>query len=67
MGRHVAIELFHIALGIAIAVLMAYGAAWAVPLARTEIWVVAGLAIVAILWLGIGPLKQARARDRGDG
>jgi len=67
MGRRVAIELFHIAAGVVIALLMAYGAAWAVPLARFEIWTVAGLAIVAIIALGIGPLAQAWRGDRDHG
>ncbi|MBX9881704.1 MAG: hypothetical protein K2X73_07000 [Sphingomonas sp.] len=67
MGRFVAIELFHIALGIGLAVLMAYGAAWAVPLARADIWTIAALAVIAIIILGVRPLARAHRRDRGHG
>ncbi|OQW45391.1 MAG: hypothetical protein A4S12_12840 [Proteobacteria bacterium SG_bin5] len=67
MGRHVAIELLHIAAGIALALLMAWGAAWAVPLARHDIWTVAAFAVVAILLLGLRQLARAHARDRGHG
>ncbi|MGE7207415.1 hypothetical protein ACQKJZ_17280 [Sphingomonas sp. NPDC019816] len=60
----VRIELFHIALGLAAAVVMTWAAAWAYPLARTEIWWCGLGAMIATVAMGIGPLHRARIADR---
>lgn len=67
MGRHVLIELFHIAAGIALALVIARGVAWAVPLARHDVWGVTAIVVVAVVLMGLRPLAEARARDRAHG
>jgi hypothetical protein len=60
----VLIEVLHLALGIAAAAAIAYLAEWSYPLAGADIWRVAGAAIVAVLLMGVGPLRRAYAEDR---
>lgn len=59
-----AIELMHIALGIATALVMASMAAWAVPLARADIWNTDYVVIAFVIGMGYLPLRQAWAADR---
>ncbi|WP_230481418.1 hypothetical protein [Sphingomonas sp. Leaf21] len=57
-------ELFYIALGLFAAFDLTWLAAWAYPLARTEIfWCGAG-AMLATVAMGIGPVHRARIADR---
>jgi len=59
-----AIELFHIAIGLIAAVVIAALSAWAVPQARYEIWIVDYVAIAFIIGMGYLPLREAWAADR---
>lgn len=72
IGRQIAIELAHIAGGIVLALVIGWGAgaAWAVPLARGDIWTVVIVAIAVVLLMGIRPLREAATgahRDDGAG
>ena len=60
----VLIEVLHIAVGLAAAVLVGSLSAWAYPLAKHDIWLVTYLAMVAIVGMGVGPLRRAYALDR---
>ncbi|UZK67575.1 hypothetical protein [Sphingomonas sp. M1-B02] len=60
----VLIEVIHIAVGLAVAMLIAWCAAWSYPLARSDIWLVAYIAMAAVVLMGIGPLRRAYALDR---
>ena len=55
----VLVELFHVAAGMLVALLMAKGAAWAVPLAAREIWIIFYVAIAFVGGMGLKPLKDA--------
>ncbi|MBZ6380609.1 hypothetical protein [Sphingomonas sanguinis] len=57
-------ELFYIGLGLMAALVMTWAAAWAYPLARTEIWWCGAAAAVATVAMGVGPLHRARIADR---
>ncbi len=59
-----AIELFHVALGLIAAIVIAALSAWAVPLARHEIWLIDYVAIAFIIGMGYLPLRDAWAADR---
>ncbi|WP_374146171.1 hypothetical protein [Sphingomonas sp. 28-63-12] len=59
-----AVELMHVALGIVAALVIAAAAAWAVPLAHREIWLVDYVAIIFIIAMGYRPLREAWAADR---
>lgn len=70
IGRQVAIELAHIAGGIVLALVIGWGAARAVPLARGDIWTVVIVAVAVVLLMGIRPLREAATgthRDDGAG
>lgn len=62
----VLVEALHIAAGIAVALLIAALCAWAYPLAERDVWTVTGVAIVAIILLGVGPMRRAYAAERKD-
>ncbi len=62
--RHTAIELFHIALGLAAAYALTSLCAWSYPLGREAIWWCGGAAMVATVLMGLGPLRRAWAKDR---
>ena len=64
IGRQVAIELAHIAGGIVLALVIGWGAAWAVPLARAEIWIIDYVAIAFIIGMGYPQMRDAWAADR---
>lgn len=55
----VLIEALHIAAGIAVALLIGALASWAYPLARGDVWLVTGVAIVCIVLMGVGPMRRA--------
>lgn len=63
----VLVEALHIAAGIAVALLIAALCAWAYPLAERDVWLVTGVAIGAIVLLGVGPMCRAYAADRAAG
>lgn len=69
----VLVEALHIAAGIAVALLIGALASWAYPLARQDIWLVTGIAIICIVLMGIGPMRRAmwlqrnpQAQERDD-
>lgn len=55
----VLVEALHIAAGIAVALLIGALASWAYPLARADVWLVTGIAIICIMLMGIGPMRRA--------
>lgn len=59
-----AIEVFHVVLGLIAAVIIASLSAWAVPLARYEIWSFAYVAIAFTLGMGFQPMRNAWLADR---
>ncbi len=67
VGRKTLIELAHIAAGIVLALVMAWGMAWAVPLAKLDIWAVDIVSIVIILIMGVQPVREAMAADKAAG
>ncbi len=58
------IEVIHIALGLGAAVLIAWAAAWSYPRATDDIWLVAYACMVAVVLMGMGPVRRAYAIDR---
>jgi TRAP-type C4-dicarboxylate transport system permease small subunit len=60
----VLIEILHILAGIFAAMLIASLAAWSYPLAKHDIWWVAYAAMVAVVLMGVGPIRRAWAEDR---
>jgi len=65
IGKHTLLELFHVGLGIATAAIMARLAAWAYPLARTDIWVVAIIAMLGTAAASLSEIRKAMMLDRG--
>lgn len=66
IGRRTAIELAHIAGGIGLALVIAWATAWAVPLARRDIWSVDVVSIFVILVMGIEPVRDALVADHAE-
>ena len=64
IGRKTLIELAHIGAGIVLALGMAWAMAWAVPLAKLDIWAVDIVSIVIILIMGVQPVREAMAADK---
>ena len=62
----VLIEVIHIIAGLAAAALIAALAAWSYPLARFDVWLVAGCAMVAIVAMGVNPLRRAAGEDAAE-
>ncbi|RYE01644.1 MAG: hypothetical protein EOP61_10695 [Sphingomonadales bacterium] len=60
----VLIEVLHILVGLLVAVLIAALCAWSYPLAKHDIWLVTYVAMVAIVAMGVGPLRRAYALDK---
>lgn len=60
----VLIEVLHIVVGLAAATLIAALAAWSYPLAKHDIWWVAWAAMLAVVVMGLGPIRRAFAEDR---
>lgn len=67
MGRNTLTEVLHIAAGLALTALIFKGAAWAYPLGRDTIYVVGWLTALAVVLMGIGPLRRALSADRANG
>jgi len=57
-------ELLHIAAGLVGTALLASGAAWGVPGARYDIWLVAYIAMAVVALMGVRPLRLAWRADR---
>jgi hypothetical protein len=64
IGRHVLVELLHVAAGLAAGLAMTVAAAWAYPLGHDVIWACGLFAMAATVAMGVGPLRRAAARDR---
>ena len=60
----VLIEVLHIVVGLFAAMLIAALAAWSYPLAKQDIWWVAYAAMIAVVVMGLGPIRRAYAADR---
>ena len=60
----VLIEVLHIAVGLAAAVLIASLAAWSYPRATHDIWLVTYAAMALVVLMGIGPIRTAYEADR---
>ncbi|MGK6356108.1 hypothetical protein ACMGDH_12900 [Sphingomonas sp. DT-207] len=58
------IEVIHIAIGLVAAVLIAWAAAWSYPRATDDIWLVAYACMVAVVLMGVSPMRRAYAIDR---
>jgi hypothetical protein len=57
-------EVIHIAIGLVAAVLIAWAAAWSYPRATDDIWLVAYACMIAVVLMGVGPVRRAYAIDR---
>lgn len=64
IGQKTAIELIHVAAGVAAALLIGKLSAWSYPLAEDDIWLVTCAAIVVTAILGVGPIRRALAEDQ---
>lgn len=64
IGRRTWWEIFHVVLGVVAAAVIAHFASWSYPLARTDIWTVAIVAMVATTVMGVPPILRAAAADR---
>jgi hypothetical protein len=64
MGRATFTELLHIAAGAAFTVLIFKGAAWAYPLGRDTIELIGWACVIAVVVMGLRPLRRAIAADR---
>lgn len=60
----VLIEILHIVAGLIAAWIVASLAAWSYRRATHDIWLVATIAMVVVVAMGIGPLRRAYAEDR---
>ncbi|ODP38249.1 hypothetical protein [Sphingomonas turrisvirgatae] len=60
----VLVEALYVAAGIAVALVFASLCAWAYPLAKQDVWLVTGVAIVCVILMAIGPMRRAAALDR---
>ena len=60
----VLVEVLHIVAGIFAAMLIAALATWSYPLAEKDIWLVAYVAMVAVVLMGVGPIRRALEEDR---
>ena len=58
------IEVIHIAIGLAVAALLASLAAWSYPRATDDIWLVTYVAMAAVVLMGVRPLYRAFEVDR---
>ena len=60
----VLLEVLHIVIGIFAAMLIAALASWSYGQAAKDIWLVAYVAMGAVVLMGIGPIRRAYAEDR---
>ena len=60
----VLVETIHIAVGLIAAAAIAWAAAWSYPRATGDIWLVAYACMVAVVLMGVGPLRKAYAADK---
>ena len=60
----VLIEVLHIVVGVFAAMLIAALASWSYGQAARDIWLVAYVAMAAVVLMGIGPIRRAYEEDR---
>ncbi len=60
----VLIEVLHIAAGLIAAALIAVAAAWSYPRATDDIWLVAYVCMIAVVLMGVGPVRKAYEADK---
>jgi uncharacterized membrane protein len=60
----VLIEVLHIVAGLIAAFIIASLAAWSYRRATDDIWLVTYVAMIAVVIMGIGPIRRAYAVDR---
>ena len=60
----VLIEVVHIVIGLIAAALIAAAAAWSYPRATNDIWLVAYACMIAVVLMGVGPVRKAFAEDK---
>ncbi|KIU01365.1 MULTISPECIES: hypothetical protein [Bacteria] len=60
----VLIEVVHIAIGLIAATLISAAAAWSYPRATDDIWLVGYACMIAVIAMGVGPVRKAFAEDR---
>ncbi|MBB4096658.1 hypothetical protein [Sphingomonas kyeonggiensis] len=60
----VLIEVVHIAIGLVAAALISAAAAWSYPRATGDIWLVGYACMIAVVIMGIGPVRKAFAADK---
>ncbi|RDE05460.1 hypothetical protein [Sphingomonas aracearum] len=66
MPRRTLIEALHLLAGVIGTMAVAKAAAWGVPLARVDIWRVAGVCVLVVLLWSVRPLLLAWRADHGD-
>ncbi|MBO9526078.1 MAG: hypothetical protein J7517_08085 [Sphingobium yanoikuyae] len=60
----VLIEVVHIAIGLIAAALISAAAAWSYPRATGDIWLVGYACMIAVVLMGVGPVRKAYAEDK---
>jgi len=60
----VLIEVVHIAIGLIAAALISAAAAWSYPRATDDIWLVGYACMIAVVIMGVGPVRKAFAADK---
>jgi len=60
----VLIEVVHIAIGLIAAALISAAAAWSYPRGADDIWLVGYGCMVAVVLMGVGPVRKAFAEDK---
>ena len=60
----VLIEVIHVVVGLAAALLIAAVAAWSYPRAKADIWLVTYGAMIAVVAMGVRPVRRAYLIDR---
>ena len=64
MGRHILIELAHLAAGLLVAALLTWCAAWAYPLGAWTIHRIGVIVMIVVILINLRPLRDAWASDR---
>ncbi|MGJ3647071.1 hypothetical protein ACLB0R_01180 [Sphingomonas sp. GlSt437] len=66
LGRRAWWEIFHVALGVGAAALIASLVAWAYPLAQRDVWIVAIVGMVTTTVMSVPQIRRAMAADRAE-
>ena len=64
MTPRVTVELLHLAAGLVVTTALFAAAIWSYPQARGDFHLVGAATLVAVLVMGIGPVRRARRADR---